>query len=294
MRDFAKVAPQFWIGKTAKEIRRFGRDCQVVAMYLITCPSASALGLYYLPIPTLSHETGIPAQGALKALQRLSEAGFCHYDPAAEWVFVPKMARFQIGGRLELKDNRVKWIRRELEAFGKSPFLNDFLKLYRDDFHLQDVSPSEVPSEAPRSQETETETEKETENIDRVADAPRLPDGSAQKRKLKQELDHRFSDFWAVYPRKAAKADAAAAWQKVDLHECDKIIADVKRRTGTEWSGKETTFIPYPATYLRGRRWEDEVELPRVNGAAASGPTNGRKLGPTPDEYMPPPAKELN
>ncbi len=40
--------------------------CQVVAMYLITGPNSSALGIYYVPFPRLCHETGISAQGGFE------------------------------------------------------------------------------------------------------------------------------------------------------------------------------------------------------------------------------------
>ena len=76
MRDYAKVAPQFWIGETGRELRTMGPETQVLALYLITSPHANMLGLYYLPLPLMAHETGLSAQGTLKALARLSEAGF--------------------------------------------------------------------------------------------------------------------------------------------------------------------------------------------------------------------------
>ena len=175
MRDFAKIAPQLWTGSTGRAIRRLGRDCQVVAFYLMTCPTANALGLYYLPIATLSYETGISAQGALKALQSLSQVGFSAYDAPSEWVFVFNMARFQIGERLEAKDNRVKWIKRSLETLRKAPFFNEFLNRYRDAFQLDDISPSEAPSEDHRSSETETEKEKQ-QSGSRPISKPRKPE----------------------------------------------------------------------------------------------------------------------
>jgi len=57
MRDFAKVCGQFWIGETGRKLRAAGRDAQTVALYLITCPSANMLGLYYLP---LGHQVCLP------------------------------------------------------------------------------------------------------------------------------------------------------------------------------------------------------------------------------------------
>jgi len=92
MRDFAKVSPLFWTGKTGKEIRESGRDVQVVALYLMTCPTSNMIGMYYLPIPTLCHEVNISKQGAMKALQSLSKVGFACYDEASEYVWVVEMA----------------------------------------------------------------------------------------------------------------------------------------------------------------------------------------------------------
>lgn len=122
----------------------------MIAVYVISCPTSNALGLYYLPLPTLCHEVSISKEGALKGLRSLSEALFCEYDAASEWIWVPKMARFQIGESLEPNDNRVKWIKKELEPLRKSPFFNDFLDQYREAFHLEDISPSQAPSKSLR------------------------------------------------------------------------------------------------------------------------------------------------
>jgi hypothetical protein len=141
MREYTKVSPQLWIGKTGKELRG-DLVTQVTRDYLLTGPSAHGLGMYYLPIPTASHETGIPSKGLAKALARLSELEFCLYDLPTEWIFIMNMARFQFGDRIEPLDNRVKWIKSQLESLRISPFFDHFLDLYRTRFHLQDVEPS--------------------------------------------------------------------------------------------------------------------------------------------------------
>lgn len=97
MRDYAKVAPQFWTGTTGRALRAEGRDCQLLALYLITSPHATMIGLYYMPLPLLCHETGLSREGASKALRSLGALGFAHYDPERELVWVPEMARFQLG-----------------------------------------------------------------------------------------------------------------------------------------------------------------------------------------------------
>jgi hypothetical protein len=71
----------------------------------------------------------------------------------------------------------------------------------------------------------------------------------------------RFSEFYLAYPRKEGRPKAEKAWRAGKLDRfADKILADVVERVGDEggWKGTETKFIPLPATYLNGRRWEDE------------------------------------
>lgn len=70
-----------------------------------------------------------------------------------------------------------------------------------------------------------------------------------------------FSEFWAAYPRKQAKVDAVKAWKKLspspDL--VTRIIASVQHACDSPaWRKDGGQFIPYPATYINGRRWEDE------------------------------------
>ena len=71
-----------------------------------------------------------------------------------------------------------------------------------------------------------------------------------------------FDRFWSAYSRKVAKADAAKAWHKIhpDQGLVEKILAalDVQRKSA-DWVKDGGHYIPYPATWLNGKRWEDEV-----------------------------------
>lgn len=98
MRDYATVAPQFWLGKTGRELRKKGAEAQVVSFYLMTSPHANMLGLYYLPILYIAHETGLGLEGASKGLKSTIEAGFCSYDEDTEMVWVHEMAAYRRQG----------------------------------------------------------------------------------------------------------------------------------------------------------------------------------------------------
>jgi hypothetical protein len=200
MRTYSVISPSFWTGVTGRAIRALGPDAQVVALYLISCPSSTMIGLYYLPLPTLCHETGCSIEGASKALLSLGEIGFCHYDTESEQIWVPEMAKWQIGEQLDATDKRIKAIRRVLKHLGNSPFITAFLDRYSDAFHLTDMKGLrrgiEAPSMPLRSQKQEQEQnqkqEQEVRNVSSErfsADAknPSKPaDGPANLQKKKR------------------------------------------------------------------------------------------------------------
>jgi len=127
MRKFAKVSSQFWIGETGKKIKHFGMETQLIALYLLTCPHSNLLGVYYLPVPFIAYETGIPLKGVLKALHNLSEVSFCTYNPASEYVCLHEIACYLAGCQLKKNDKRVKGIN---DAFDSPLTRNDKASKY--------------------------------------------------------------------------------------------------------------------------------------------------------------------
>lgn len=81
---------------------------------------------------------------------------------------------------------------------------------------------------------------------------------------VKDDLDtQRFESFWSMYPNKKAKANARKAWNKlkVDGPLYTEIMKGLTlHKKSRDWIKDEGQFIPHPATWLNGRRWEDEVE----------------------------------
>lgn len=75
-------------------------------------------------------------------------------------------------------------------------------------------------------------------------------------------LNEPFEIFWEVYPRRQAKQDALKAFRKLNPDDelMTVIFEAVKRQTASEaWQKNNGQYIPLPATYLNGRRREDEI-----------------------------------
>lgn len=151
MRDYARISPQFWSGDTGRRLRG-DPDALTLAFYLMTCPSSTMSGLFYLPLPTIAHETGLSAESTKRALDRLEVEKFAFYDEDAEHVWVPEMARCQVGATLATGDNRIKGLLREIERSRRSRYYVSFFQRYGSAYHLPSLSlPFERPSNDGRS-----------------------------------------------------------------------------------------------------------------------------------------------
>ncbi len=81
----------------------------------------------------------------------------------------------------------------------------------------------------------------------------------------------RFEGFWRMYPLKKSKQAAIRAWDS--LHPDDRLLAAMghalqRQLASPEWQRKIREEggqgIPYPATWINGRRWEDEDQPDRA------------------------------
>ena len=102
----------------------------------------------------------------------------------------------------------------------------------------------------------------------------------ANEAKSEPQLVDAWDAFWMLYPRREAKKDAMKAWSQINARAHVPILTAV-----TEWrriwhaQGRDSRTIPYPATWLRGERWEDEIP-PEFTQVAARAATTLPELPP--------------
>lgn len=71
-----------------------------------------------------------------------------------------------------------------------------------------------------------------------------------------------FDRFWKLYPKKKSKADAEKAWSKVKMSEefFAVIIQSLSDQCSSQdWTKEAGKYVPLAGTWIRGKRWEDEV-----------------------------------
>lgn len=116
-----------------------------------------------------------------------------------------------------------------------------------------------------RNEEIEKELEIDKENRDK----PPIPPKRGEDMPKRSSYESRFEAFWDTYPRKAGKGAAEKAFLKYKPDDAllERMISAVEAQKVTEqWQRDGGQYIPYPATWLNQKRWEDEAEPPQKQG----------------------------
>lgn len=97
----------------------------------------------------------------------------------------------------------------------------------------------------------------------------------SKNKEKESEQDIMFDRFWEKYPRKTSKLSAKKAFEKLDVDEellATMLTAIEKQKNSSQWQENGGQYIPYPATWLNNKRWEDEVtesrQIPAVTAQA--------------------------
>ncbi len=79
------------------------------------------------------------------------------------------------------------------------------------------------------------------------------------------DVEELFNRFWQAYPKHKAKQTALKAFKKLNVDESLLEImlkAIEQQKQSPQWQRDNGQYIPYPATWLNQRRWEDETDKP--------------------------------
>jgi hypothetical protein len=266
---------------------------QSLFLYLLTNQFTTAIpGLYRAGAAQLAEDLGWPVEAFLKAFREVSAQGLARADWRACLLWIPNVVRYDPPQSPNaVRSWRVPWDElpecslkhkayQELERH-----LGGLTQALRKAFH-------EVCPKGLATQEQEQEQEEEGLGARSAADFPDgFASGPAPDRPaaipagetifeartgmiLMPEIEHSpaaptrrradpeaFERFWVAYPRKTAKGAARKAWAHLapDPALQAAIAAALDwQRLSDAWLRDGGQYVPYPASYLRAARWEDE------------------------------------
>ena len=242
--DYAKISSKFWSGSTGRAIRG-DTNAQIVALYLLTSPHANGIGVFHCPPLYISYETGIPLEGALKGLERLSEVGFLTLDKGSEWVWIHEMLSYHMGDDLKPNDNRIKHIIKLYHNIPESLIKSSFYEKYKEKYLLNleaPLKPLISPFEANNNNNSNNNNNKKEKNIKKEKS-----DFDAKGELLKLGVEDQIAnDFLLVRKNKRSPlTKTALSGITNQAKEAKMSLNDVlKLCCQNNWQGFKASWIP--------------------------------------------------
>jgi len=283
---YRTIETSFW---TDPDIRQLPAEAKLLSLYLVTNPYTHVGGIYCIPDPMISLETGIPATSLDTLWHTLSSEKFAFRDPITSVVWVRTMFHHQGRGA-----KNIKAVANHLPSLHKSFLIKDFLAYYPEvaavlDDRVSDTlfhraSCARALSGTTEQEQNRNRTEPgEDQSIscsssgddERISD-PSGGDDKPQKKSLDEEA---FAGFWELVPNKLAKAAAQTAYVKARQRICKqtgKTPTEAREYLAERMGAFRETpkakgdFCPYPSTWLNQGSYDDDpAGWQRAGGRAA-------------------------
>ena len=186
MRDYSKLSPFFWVRGSGKRMRG-DAVAQVVAIYLSTCPAANMIGIFYVPVATIAHDTGHSVEDVQAALGRIEAAGYASYDLDEGLVWIPNHAWFEVGPTMSSGDKRRKKVIAELAQAGSHQFADAFLQKYGQEYGLASRAPTTSRGQEPGCPTEAAPVTSRSEDLPRSIPTPEGASGDREQDRTGQD-----------------------------------------------------------------------------------------------------------
>ena len=272
-------------------------------LYLLTNQYVSLTGIYPLTIRKMAFELNSSMEFVQKTLEKFQQAKKVYYlggniiivnfvKNQKLWWWENKLVKWIVRELEQIPSETLKLITqnkeliRGLEGAYKGVdilyytilnLIENNISSLRSDIlfspsNLDDLSAEESGfllknAETEKINETITGPEQPRAAKNDQPERPTAAEPEAQSRYARELEAHEqsFAIFWAKYPRKVSKQEAFKAWKNL-TKKAQKAATDAIDAHRDYWlkTDREKDKIPHASTWLRGKRWEDEVNFTPV------------------------------
>ena len=231
---------RFWRDNKVKHLSSNGK---YLFGYMITSPYNNELGLYYMPLALVAHDTGLTEEIVKAEMASLIENSLIKYDYQNEMVFVINFLRFnnnektmsskEVEAILEnlpetylIKDfleaviiNNVSYINEETITKWKEEFQPVIRGLNMEVSSVESIIDKNISSE--QSQEQNTDTEEKNSVTNKTKDTETIIDKKTSENETIEDVktDDEEKDIEEEIKRKKSKSKAPTETEKKELGE---------------------------------------------------------------------------
>jgi len=111
------------------------------------------------------------------------------------------------------------------------------------------ASAKQIEASAKQNQASAKQTEADKIRLDKIR-----KEEITKKEEIKNSCAM-FDQFWTIYPRKTGKQAASKSFAKLSNADQQEAMNNISRL----YAQTPVQFVPHAATYLNGKRWEDQA-----------------------------------
>jgi len=254
MAIFRKIEISFWQDDFILDLTP---EEKFFYIYLMSNSKTNQLGCYEIPRKIIDLETGLHMDVINTLLERFQKSGKIEYDTETNEILLLNWKSYNWTTSPKMKTCILKDFDRV-----KSPRLTSILEGFFVEYGYLDKCESMGMDTHPNRVGEEEEQEQEEEEQEQ--DTPKPPAGGtcATEKVEKALLAEYFERFYTAYPKKRAKDKAKKAFMKLKGDEIflDAVLDSLeKQKRSTDWKKDDGQYIPYPASWVNGGMWQDEV-----------------------------------
>jgi len=183
-------------------------------------------------------------------VHKMTEYGSLSMNPASLFIvnFSERQAKSASETKEAIRDRVHRYRERQRHnnpPLNNPPLIEKDIDIYIDKDTEEECNGEKLVTSSPLAASNVTETP--------------LQEGKKPTEKSKKRES--FDIFWKVYPRKKSKGQAEKAFFKIGPGEqlLETMLTTIERaKKSGDWLKEDGRFIPYPATWLNARGWEDE------------------------------------
>ena len=231
------VSTEFWVDD--KVVDSFTPEDKLFFLYLLTNPHTTQLGIYHINKKNMSFELGYTIDAINVLLDRFeNKYKIIKYSLETNEIAIKNYLKHSIvAGGKPVED----CINKEIKQVKDKKLLNYVFNNLKNCTSINETISKII---------NENINDNDNDNDNEVS--------------LHDTYDDTlFDTFWKSYPKKKDK-EKAHKWFKT--HKPSKELVDImlkqieRFKQTKDWQKDKGQFIPYPTTWLNGKRWEDEFE----------------------------------
>lgn len=264
MAVYRQVMLSFWTDSFIDD--NFSAEDKYFYLYILTNTHTTLCGCYEVSEQRMGKEMGLSTDSVMAIIERFSKTfDLIRYNHSTKEILILKWSKYNWNASPRF---RVA-VENELEKI-KDPSFKEYLLRLLDG---EEIDKSIYPIDRVMGENGNSEYPIDTNVIVNVNDTVSVNSNSltvkeTKRTRKKYEDTPEFITFWEAYPVHANKVGARQEFSKIDA-PLEVLLESIEMWKRTDqWKKDGGQYIPYPAKWLKERRWEDspKVNMPKSDG----------------------------